>query len=51
MFCAFCLLSAEVGGVVTHEDLRVPGMVSRVVTFTLACIYFSKKVFFFFTKK
>lgn len=49
MFCAFCLLSAEVGGVVTHEDLRVPEMVSRVISFTLACTYFSKK--FFLMKK
>lgn len=45
---ALCLLSAEVGGVVTHEDLRVPGMVSRVNSVTLVSVFiFLKKVHFF----
>lgn len=39
---ALCLLSAEVGGVVTHEDLCVPGLVSRVIFFTLVSVLYKK---------
>lgn len=40
---ALCLLSAggEGEGVVTHEDVRAPGVVSRIISFTL-------KVYLFF---